>query len=90
MRVFHTRKLKDLMSAAGVKTYTELAELSRYSVATIRKARRTGVPYYTARFIVQELLAKFATMEKSTSEKPYGGKSVGDVLNEVTYRLPHH
>ena len=82
-RVFHTRKLKNLMLDARVRTYKKLAELSGYSEATIRKARREriGVPYDTACFIVQKLLTK---MEELTGEKPYGGKSVKGVLDEVT------
>ena len=81
MRVFRKCKLKKLMLEAGVTKYQELAELSKYSVATIRKARRTGVPDDTAKFIVLKLLEK---MRESTRKKLYDDKSEDEVLDEVT------
>ena len=87
-RAFHTRKLENLMSNAGVKTYKELAALTGLSEATIRNARRKaiGVSYRTARLIVRKLLIKKLSMKmkESTGEKPCGGKkSVREVLDEV-------
>ncbi len=88
MRVFHTRKLRDLMSDAGVDSYQELAALSNISEATIRKARREGigVPRETAMSIVRKLLKKklLKEMKESTGEKPCAvKKSVREVLDEV-------
>ena len=82
--VFHRRKLKTMMSDAGVRTYKQLAKLAGYCEATVRQARTEGkgVPVDTARTIVQALLRETKRNgDKTNGDKTNGDKTNGDKTN---------